>query len=65
MLYLKVRRNERTDMRYAIMVIMVLMMLSSNAWCRNSSGGYHLNHYQNKQDYGLKKNEWKRLNSGY
>ena len=55
-------------MKSIIMVTMILMVsTSSNAWCRNSSGhsGYHNNHYQSKNDYGFKKNEYKRLNYGY
>ena len=54
-------------MKTVILGIFILMSLSSCAMARSSSGrhGYHNNHYQSKEYFSYKKNEWKRTNVGY
>ena len=53
-------------MKIIVLGVFILMSLSSCAMARTTSGThYHNNHYQGKNFYGIKKNEYKRLNVGY
>ena len=53
-------------MKILMLVLLVVCSYAVISEARSSGkSGYHNNHYQGVQDFRFKKNEWKRLNSGY
>jgi len=53
-------------MKILMLVLLVVCSCAVISEARSSgSHGYRNNHYQGVQDFRFKKNEWKRLNSGY
>ena len=53
-------------MKIIMLVLLVVCSCAYNSEARSSgSHGYHNNHYQGKEYFSYKKNEWKRTNVGY
>ena len=52
-------------MKIIMLVLLVVCSCAYNSEARTSRSGYHNNHYQGKEYFSYKKNEWKRTNVGY